>query len=261
MYQSIITEVDETVGILTLNKPDRHNALDETLISEVTTGLLALEADPRVRVVVLSSTGKSFCAGADLNWLKRATFNSLQENLGDARSLGRLMTTLYDLSKPTIARVQGPTFGSGVGLVACCDIAVASYDAQFALNEVKLGGSPALAAPFVLAAIGERHARRYLLSAERFSAAEAYRIGLVHEIVPDEEQLDHALAEIIDGLLKNSPSAMVECKAMLRAFSQRPIEPALVEDAAQRVAGVRSSPEGREGLSAFLEKRRPNWIG
>ena len=260
MYQSIITEVDDTVGILTLNKPERHNALDETLIAEITDGLLSLEADPRARIIVLSSAGKSFCAGADLSWLKRAAASTMQDNLTDARELGRLLTTLNELSKPTIARVQGPTFGSGVGLVACCDIAVATYDAQFALNEVKLGGSPALAAPFILAAVGERYARRYMLTAERFSAAEAYRIGLVNEIVPDEEQLDQALAEIIESLLKNSPRAMVECKTMLRAFAQQPIEAIVIEDAAQRIAQVRSSPEGREGLLAFLEKRKPNWI-
>lgn len=261
MYQSIIIEVDDNLGILTLNKPERHNALDETLLEEATAALLALEANPRVRVIVLSATGKSFCAGADINWLKRAASNSFHDNLGDARALAGLLTTLHSISKPTIARIQGPTFGSGVGLVACCDIAVASYDAQFALNEVKLGGLPGLAAPFILSAIGERFARRYLLSAERFSAAEAYRIGLVHEIVPDEEQLDQALGEIIDALLKNSSFAMAECKTMLQAFSRQPVDAAMIEDATQRVARVRSSPEGHEGLVAFLEKRRPNWIG
>ena len=260
MYQSIVTEIDDAVGILTLNRPARHNALDETLISEITTGLLALEADPQVRVVVLSSAGKSFCAGADMSWLKRETTNSLQENLRDARNLGRLMTTLNGLSKPTIARVQGPTFGSGVGLVACSDIAVATYDAQFALSDVKLGIIPAVVSPFVMAAVGERFVRRYTLSAERFSAAEAYRIGLVHEVVPDETQLDQALFEIVESLLKNGPQAMAECKAMLRTFSQHPIDDAVVEEAAQRMARIRSSPEGKEGLTAFIEKRKPNWI-
>ena len=197
MYQSIATEIDGAVGILTLNRPARHNALDETLITEITTGLLALEAAASVRVVVLSSAGGTFCAGADMNWLRRETTNSLQENLRDARHLGRLMATLNNLSKPTIGRIQGPSFGSGVGLVACCDIAVATYDAQFALSDVKLGIIPAVVSPFIMAAIGERFVRRYTLSAERFSAAEAYRIGLVHEIVPDETQLDQALFEIV----------------------------------------------------------------
>ena len=260
MYQSIATEIDGAVGILTLNRPARHNALDETLITEITTGLLALEAAASVRVVVLSSAGGTFCAGADMNWLRRETTNSLQENLRDARHLGRLMATLNNLSKPTIGRIQGPSFGSGVGLVACCDIAVATYDAQFALSDVKLGIIPAVVSPFIMAAIGERFVRRYTLSAERFSAAEAYRIGLVHEIVPDETQLDQALFEIVENLLKNGPQAMAECKSMLRAFSRHPINDAVIEEAAQRMARVRSSPEGKEGLSAFIKKRKPNWI-
>jgi len=261
MFQSIITEVDEAIGILTLNKADRHNAFDEVLVSELTTGLLELEADPRVRVVVLSSTGKSFCAGADLNWMKRSAGSTSQENLRDARNLARLLTTLNALSKPTIARVQGPAYGSGVGLIAACDIAVATYDALFALTEVKLGILPAVVSPYVLAAVGERYCRRYMLSAERFSAAEAYRIGFLHEIVPDEEQLDEAIGEIIDSLLKNGPSAQAECKALIRVIAGQPIDESTVEETAQRITRVRSSPEGKEGLMAFLEKRKPNWIG
>lgn len=260
MYQSIITEIDDGVGILTLNRPTRHNALDETLINEITAGLLDLESDPRVHLVVLSSVGKSFCAGADISWLKRETSNTLEENLRDARNLGRLMTTLNNLRKPTIGRVQGPTFGSGVGLVACCDIAIATYDAQFALSDVKLGIIPAVVSPFIMAAVGERFVRRYTLSAERFSAAEAYRIGLVHEVVPDETELDQALIEIVDSLLKNGPQAMAECKSLLRDLSARPIDDDIIEEAAQRMARVRSSAEGREGLTAFIEKRKPNWI-
>ena len=197
MFQSIICEVDESVGILTLNKAERHNAFDERLIEEMTSGLLELEADTRVRVIVLSSTGNSFCAGADLNWMKRVAAYTPQENLHDARNLARLMSTLNTLSKPTVARVQGPAYGGGVGLIAACDIAVATYDALFALTEVKLGIVPAVISPYLLAAIGERYCRRYMLSAERFSAAEAYRIGLVHEIVPGEEQLDEGIGEIV----------------------------------------------------------------
>ena len=261
MYQSIITEVDESIGILTLNKADRHNAFDELLISEITTGLLELEADPRVRVVVLSSTGKSFCAGADLNWMKRAASFTSQENLRDARSFARLLSTLNELGKPTIARVQGPAYGGGLGLIAACDIAVATYDALFALTEVKLGILPAVVSPYLLAAIGERYCRRYMLSAERFSAAEAYRIGLLHEIVPSEDQLDEAIGEIIDSLLKNGPGAQAESKALIRMIAGQPIDESTVEETAQRITRVRSSPEGKEGLAAFLEKRKPNWIG
>lgn len=259
MYHSIITEVDNSVGILTLNKADRHNAFDETLVNEITSGLLELEANPRVRVIVISSTGRSFCAGVDLNWMKRSASSSSQENLRDARHMGRLMATLNGLSKPSIARVQGPAYGGGVGLIAACDIAVASYDAQFALTEVKLGILPAVICPFVLAAIGPRYCRRYMLTAERFSAAEAYRIGLVHEIVPGEEQLDEAIGEIIDSLLKNGPNALSECKTLIRAISGRPIDEAIIEDCAQRITRVRSTAEGKEGLTAFLEKRKPDW--
>jgi enoyl-CoA hydratase/carnithine racemase len=180
-YQAILTEVDGNVGILTLNKAPRHNAFDEQLIAEITEGLRELELDTRVRAVVLSSTGKSFCAGADLNWMKRAAGYSQEENLRDANRLAELMSTLNELSKPTIARVQGPAYGGGVGLIAACDIAVGTYDAVFSLSEVKLGIVPAVISPYVLAAIGERYSRRYMLTAERFSAAEAYRIGLLQD--------------------------------------------------------------------------------
>ena len=260
MYQSIVTEVDDSIGILTLNKADRHNALDEILVAEITSGLLELEANPRVRAVVLSSTGKSFCAGADLNWMKLAATSTPQGNLRDARNMARLMTTLNELSKPTIARVQGPAYGGGVGLIAACDIAVATYDALFALTEVKLGIIPAVISPIVLATIGERYCRRYMLTAERFSAAEAYRIGLVHEIVPGEEQLDEAIGEIVESLLKNGPNAQAECKSLIQAIAGQPIDESTIEETAQRITRVRSSAEGKEGLTAFLEKRKPSWL-
>lgn len=259
-FQSILIEVDGPVGILTLNKAERHNAFDDVLIGEITAGLRRLEADPAVRVVVLSSTGKSFCAGADLNWMRRAAGYSPEQNLADARNLAALMSTLHELSKPTVARVQGPAYGGGVGLVAACDIAVATFDAQFALTEVKLGIIPAVISPYVIAAIGQRHARRYMLSAERFSASEAYRIGLVHEIVPDEAGLDEAVGELVDTLLKNSPAALAECKALIRVVAGEPIDDATIEETTQRITRVRASAEGREGLSAFLEKRKPAWV-
>ncbi|WP_153114578.1 enoyl-CoA hydratase/isomerase family protein [Rhodocyclus tenuis] len=258
-YQSIVTEVGDGVGILTLNKAERHNAFDETLIAEITDGLRRLEADPQVRVVVVSAAGKSFCAGADLNWMKRAAAATPDENLADARRLGDLLTTLNELSKPTLARVQGPAYGGGVGLIAACDIAVASYDAVFSLSEVKLGLVPAVISPYVLAAIGERYARRYMLTAERFSAAEAYRIGLVHEIVPGAEQLDDAIGELVDALLKNGPNAQAECKALIRVVAGQPIDDSTTEETVRRITRVRASPEGREGLAAFLEKRKPAW--
>ncbi len=231
MYQSIITEVDDTIGLLTLNKPERHNALDETLVGELSSALLALEADPRVRVVVLSATGKIFCAGNDVAWTRRSAANGAQDKQHDEDLLGHLMLTLNNLSKPTLARVQGAALGSGVGLVAACDIAVANYDCQFALTEVRFDAVPAMICPFILAAIGERHARRYLLTTERFSAAEAYRIGLVHEIVPDEEQLDEAIGEIVDKLLKNGQQALGACKSLIRRVAGRPLDESTLKEA------------------------------
>jgi methylglutaconyl-CoA hydratase len=260
-YSSILIEVDGPLGILTLNKPERHNAFDEMLIAEITAGLRELENNPQVRAVVLSSTGKSFCAGADLNWMKRAAGYTPEENLRDSRNLATLLSTLNELSKPTVARIQGPAYGGGVGLVAACDIAIATFEAQFALTEVKLGILPAVISPYVIAAISERYARRYMLTAERFSASEAYRIGLVHEIVPDEAGLDEAVGEIVEALLKNGPKALGECKALIRVVAGQPIDEATIEETAQRITRVRASAEGKEGLTAFLEKRKPNWLG
>ena len=193
MYTNIITEVDLGVGIITLNRPERHNAFDDALIAELSAAIDQMA----VRVLVISSSGKSFCAGADLNWMKRAAGYSNEESLRDARALAEMLRKLAQCPKPTIARVQGPAYGGGVGLVACCDVAIATFDAEFSLTEVRLGLIPAVISPHVIAAIGERYARRYMLTAERFSAAEAYRIGLLHEMVSDEEALDEALGEII----------------------------------------------------------------
>jgi methylglutaconyl-CoA hydratase len=260
MYTNIITEVDLGVGIITLNRPERHNAFDDALIAELSDAIDRLARDPAVRVVVISSTGKSFCAGADLNWMKRAAGYGGEENLRDARALAGMLRRLAQCPKPTVARVQGPAYGGGVGLVACCDIAIATFDAQFSLTEVKLGLIPAVISPHVIAAIGERYARRYMLTAERFSAAEAYRIGLLHEMVADEEALDEALGEVIDALLKNGPGALAECKQLISAVAWKPLSDEVVEDTAQRITRLRASDEGREGMSAFLEKRKPRWI-
>ncbi|MBI5791437.1 MAG: enoyl-CoA hydratase/isomerase family protein [Rhodocyclales bacterium] len=260
MYNNIVTEIDLGVGIITLNRPERHNAFDDGLIAELSDAIDRMAADPVVRVLVISSTGKSFCAGADLNWMKRAAGYSSEENLRDSRALADMLRRLAQCPKPTIARIQGPAYGGGVGLVACCDIAIATFDVQFSLTEVKLGIIPAVISPHVIAAIGERYARRYMLTAERFSAAEAYRIGLLHEMVADDESLDEALGEIIDALLKNGPRAIAECKQLISAVAWKPLTDEVVEDTAQRITRLRASEEGREGMSAFLEKRKPNWI-
>jgi len=260
MYQNILTQVDRGVGIITLNRPERHNAFDDALITELIDAVAMMENDDAVRLLVISSTGKSFCSGADLNWMKRAAGLSAEDSLRDSRAMAEMLRCLAQMGKPTVARVQGSAYGGGVGLVAACDIAIATYDAQFTLSEVKLGIIPAVISPHVIAAIGERHARRYMLSAERFAAAEAYRIGLLHEIVPDEAALDEAIGEIVEALLKNSPNALKECKELIRAVASRPLTLEVVEDTAQRICRLRASDEGREGMSAFLEKRKPNWV-
>jgi methylglutaconyl-CoA hydratase len=258
-YQSILTEVDGSVGILTLNKPQRHNAFDEQLIAEITAGLRELAATRgcargpvvyrqellrRRRPAVDEARGRLFGSGKPAR----------------RQAARRVDVDLNELAKPTIARVQGPAYGGGVGLIAACDIAVGTYDALFALSEVKLGIVPAVISPYVLAAIGERYCRRYMLTAERFSAAEAYRIGLLHELVPGEEQLDEAIAEIIDSLLANGPQAQAACKSLIRIVAGQPIDEETIDETAQRITRVRASPEGREGLAAFLEKRPPNWV-
>ena len=260
MSETILTEIDHGVGIITLNRAERHNAFDDVLIQELSTALVQMDTDSDVRVVVISSTGKSFCAGADLNWMKRAADYNAEETQRDALGLAGMLRMLNEMKKPTVARVQGPAYGGGVGLVAACDISIAAFDAQFALTEVRLGIIPAVISPYVIASIGERKARRYMLTAERFSAAEAYRIGLVHEIVPGEAELDEAVGEIVDALLANGPRALGECKALIKAVANRPISQEVVIDTAQRIARVRASDEGREGMAAFLEKRKPSWV-
>jgi len=257
---SILVEVDGLVGRLTLNCGDRHNAFDDVLIEEMMQGLDEVEARPNVRVVVLSAAGRSFCAGADLNWMKRAAGCSDEENLADARRLAGLMRRLNGLHKPTIARVQGAAYGGGVGLVACCDIAVAAAAAQFALTEVRLGLIPAVISPYVIARMGDTHARRYFLTAERFSAAEARRIGLVHEVVPDGGDLDKAVAAVASALLENGPEAMAATKALVADVARQPITAALIDGTAQAITRQRASAEGREGIDAFLSKRPPRWI-
>ncbi len=259
MYQNILTEIDAGVGIVTLNRADRHNAFDDRSIAELIDVMEALESDPAVRVVVISSTGKSFCAGADLNWMQRAAAQESGANLTDARNLAEMLRRIAQMTKPTVARVQGPAYGGGVGVIAACDIAIATFDAQFALTEVKLGIIPAAISPHVLAAIGERHARRYMLTAERFSASEAYRIGLVHEMVADVAALDEAVGQIVDDLLNNGPQALAECKALIDAVAGKPLSPTLIEDTAQRIARVRAGDEAKEGMAAFFAKRKPNW--
>lgn len=257
---AVLSAVDARgVATVTLNRPQVHNAFDDRLIADLTAELTRLDQAPEVRAVVLAANGKSFSAGADLNWMKRMAGYSEAENLRDAIALAGLMRALNAMRKPTLARVHGAAFGGGVGLVACCDIALASEEASFSLSEVRLGLIPSVISPYVLRAIGRRAAQRYFLTAERFSAQDALRAGLVHEVV-DRDGLDEAVARITADLLHGSPQALAAAKRLIADVSDAGLDDSLVEETARRIAAIRVSPEGREGIAAFLEKRKPRWM-
>lgn len=257
---NVIVKVDDRgIATVTLNRPEVHNAFDDALIETLNDALEKLDGDGAVRIVVLAAEGKSFSAGADLRWMQRMAGYSKAENLEDARRLAALLRTLRQMRRPTVARVHGSAFGGGVGLVACCDIVVAAESARFALTEVKLGLIPAVIGPYVSRAMGERQARRYMLSGERFSAEEAYRLGLVHDVVPD-SVLDERIRSILSGLLENGPAAMAAVKSLMDRVADGPLDETMIEDTAKRIADVRATDEGKEGVSAFLEKRKPRWF-
>jgi methylglutaconyl-CoA hydratase len=259
MFVTLEIELNGPVATIWMNRPDLHNAFDEVLIAEMTAACIALDADDDVRVVVLAGRGKSFSAGADLNWMKRAANNGIDDNLNDARALARMLRTIAEMKKPTIARVQGAALGGGMGLASACDVAVASTKAVFATSEVKFGIIPSAISPYVLRAIGARQAYRYFQSAERIDAARAREIGLVHEAV-EPEQLDAKVREIVDALLVGGPCAQAAAKDLIRAVDNQPINDNVVEDTAHRIARLRATPEAREGIGAFLEKRNPDWV-
>lgn len=251
------TERDERgVALVILDRPDRHNALSAPLIDALLSALGELGRDPAVRVVVLTGAGPSFCAGADIGEMRRAADAAPADNQRDALRLSELLHRLDTLPKPTLARVQGNAFGGAVGLVAACDIAIASELAVFALSEVRLGIAPAMISPYVLRAIGPRQARRYFLTGERFAAAAAERIGLVHQVVAA-ERLDATVSETIADLLAGAPGAQAECKQLIRRAAGHEAGPD--PELAAWIARLRAAPEGREGLSAFLDKRLPSW--
>ena len=250
---------DGAVVRLRMTRPQIHNAFDAALILEMTAALDAVAADPGARVLVLEAEGASFSAGADLNWMRGMATASESANRDDSLALARLMRTLDELPKPTIARVQGAAFGGGVGLVACCDIAIGTPDAKFGLTESKLGLLPAVISPYVIAAIGPRQARRYFATAEIFDAGEAHRIGLLHQVV-DADALDAAVKAQISHLLKAGPVATATAKTLVRSVCAHADGRRHDADNAALIARLRVSPEGQEGLSAFLDKRKPHWI-
>ena len=259
MHQTLEIQIQQRVATVWMNRPDVHNAFDETLIAELTAVCKVLDADPQVRVLVLAGRGKSFSAGADLNWMRRAAHNDLHENLVDARALAGMLRTLSEMHKPTIARVQGAALGGGTGLTAACDIAIASTQAIFATSEVKFGIIPAAISPYVVRAIGARQSYRFFQTAERIDAHRACALGLVHEVVPA-EGLDEKVNEVVQALLQGGPLSQAAAKHLIRAVDCQPITDEVVEDTAQRIAHLRATPEAQDGLSAFLEKRQPSWL-
>ena len=246
------------VARVTLNRPDVRNAFDDELIKKLSRTFEDLGKDPAVRVMILAGNGPAFCAGADLNWMKRMAGYGYDENLADARALAEMLATLDRLPKPTIARVHGPVFAGGTGLVAACDIAVGTPEAKFCLSEAKLGLSPATISPYVMRAMGEREARRYFLTAEVFEAAEALRIGMLSILVKPDE-LDSTIDGLLKHLMAGGPEAHAKIKALIRAVAGRKPDDALVEETAKHIAEIRGSPEGREGIASFLEKRKAAW--
>jgi methylglutaconyl-CoA hydratase len=253
-------EVTRNGGVarVTLNRPELRNAFDDALIGELRRAFADVENDSSVRVMVLAGNGPAFCAGADLNWMKRMAGYGYDENLADARALAEMLAALDRLPKPTIARVHGPVFAGGTGLVAACDIALGTPEAKFCLSEAKLGLSPATISPYVMRAMGERNARRYFLTAEVFDAEEALRVGMLSSLVPA-SALDSAIDELVKHLLAGGPEAHARIKALIRAVAGRRPDDALVAETAQRIAEIRGSPEGKEGIAAFLEKRKASW--
>lgn len=259
MNTSIDISKANGVATVTLNRADKHNAFDDSIIEQMTLAFNDIDADDSVRVMILAASGKHFSAGADLAWMKRMATYSYDENRKDAHRLALMLQTLNGLSKPTIARVQGAAFGGAVGLVSCCDIAIATPNASFCLSEVKIGLIPATISPYVINAIGERAARRYFVTAERFNAEQALRLGLLSEIQTD-VTLDTRIMELSDEIKKNSPTAVSAAKKLVLDVSNTEIDEHLINDTCERIAAIRASKNGQEGLSAFLEKRLPSWI-
>jgi methylglutaconyl-CoA hydratase len=256
----VITDIDDLgVARVRLNNPDKHNAFDDQMIGQLTEAFIAIADNSNVRIMVLGSEGKSFSAGADLEWMKRMASYSYDENLRDASALALMLKTLNKIPQPTIARIQGPAFGGAVGLVSCCDMAVAASAASFSLSEVKIGLVPATISPYVIAAIGQRAARRYFITAERFDAHRALQLGLVNEVV-DAEQLDQEIDRLINTLLANGPAAVTAAKQLVFDVAGKPIDQQLIDATCETIAAIRVSEQGQEGLQAFLERRKPQWI-
>ncbi len=252
-------DLADKVARVTLNRPEVRNAFNEGLIAELTETFHTLGRDPQLRAIVLAAEGKAFCAGADLNWMKAMAHYDWDENHGDAGRLAEMLWTIYRCPVPVIARVQGDVYAGGVGLVAVCDIVVAVEAASFCLSEAKLGLLPATIGPYVVRALGEQASRRYFVTAERFSATEAHRLGLVHELATP-ETLDDKVDALTAAILANGPEAVRACKQLVQDVAHAPITDELRDDTARRIADIRASTEGREGVASFLNKSKPSWL-
>jgi methylglutaconyl-CoA hydratase len=259
MTQNLIVEKRNQIAIVTLNRPEVRNAFDDALIAGLTKAFQDLDQDKEVVAVVLAGAGPAFCAGADLNWMKRMAGYTYDQNLADANALATMLKTLDQLSKPTIARVHGPAYAGGVGLVAACDIAIGSHDAEFCLTEVKLGLSPATISPYVIRAMGARLARRYFLTGEKIDAGEAYRLRLLSDVASKEE-LDGTVNAILGHIVTGGRAAHAAIKDLIRSVSGAAPDDATIADTARRIAEIRVSPEGKEGIASFFEKRKPAWV-
>ena len=258
MAENLIVEKRNAVAIVTLNRPEIRNAFDDVLISNLTKVFSDMDRDETVRVMVLAGAEGLARAGADLNWMKRMAGYGYEDNLKDANALARMLKTLDRMSKPTVARVHGPAYAGGVGLVAACDIAIGSHEAEFCLTEVKLGLSPATISPYVVRAMGERLARRYFLTGEVIDAGEAYRLRLLSDVAPAEE-LDGAVNALLGHLVVGGREAHAKIKDLVRTVASGEVNDTMIADTAKRIAEIRVSPEGREGIASFLEKRNPAW--
>lgn len=259
MFETLEIERNGRVATIWMNRPEVFNAFNEQLIGDLSAACSVLDADASVRVVVLAGRGRHFSAGADLNWMRRASSYGEAENLEDSRRFARMLRALSEMSKPTIARVQGAALGGGTGLAAACDMAVASANAVFATSEVKFGIIPAVISPYVLRAIGPRHALRYFQTAEQISADKALAIGLVNEVTAD-DGLDAGVAALVEALIAGAPRAQQAAKDLIQAINGRSIDDTVMEETAQRIARQRVTDEGKDGIVSFLEKRRPAWL-
>jgi methylglutaconyl-CoA hydratase len=256
---SITISIAGHCATVTLNRPEVRNAFNDEVIAELTQAFTQLGQDPQVRAIVLAAEGTAFCAGADLNWMRRMADYSQDENLLDAAQLAEMLRVIYTCPKPTVARIQGDVYAGGMGLVAACDMAVSVDSANYCLSEVKLGLVPATISPYVMRAMGERAAHRYFLTAERLDPAEALRIGFVHAVVPA-ERLDEQVAQITQALVHASPNAVKECKNLLHDVAGKDIDDALITHTVKGIASIRASAEGKEGVQSFLQKRKPGWL-